>query len=65
MNSFPTRHENSLLADAMLRYHEADLFLFIEDKKMPYIYEELIGRLVNLKIGKVYSLESKKCIKFV
>lgn len=44
----------------MLRYHEADLFLFIEDKKMPYIYEELIRRLVNLEIGKIYSLESKK-----
>ncbi|MDI3412216.1 hypothetical protein QKW52_25820 [Bacillus sonorensis] len=62
MNPFPTRSEKSFLADVMLRHREYDIFLFIEDEKMRPVYNKIVERLVNgkLKIGKVYSLRSKK-----
>lgn len=62
MNAFPTRSEKSFLADAMLRYREYDIFLFIEDEKMRSVYKKIVDRLVmgKLKIGKVYSLHSKQ-----
>lgn len=46
----------------MLRHREYDIFLFIEDEKMRPVYNKIVERLVNgkLKIGKVYSLRSKK-----
>ncbi len=62
MNVFPTRKENANLPEVMLRYSENDLFLFIEDEKMGFIYKKLVDRLVDgkLKIGKIYSLKSKR-----
>ncbi|WP_144525728.1 DUF4435 domain-containing protein [Bacillus pumilus] len=62
MNVFPTRKENANLPEVMLRYSENDLFLFIEDEKMGFIYKKLVDRLVDgkLKIGKIHSLKSKR-----
>jgi len=62
MSSFPLRKEKSFFADVLLRHNNYDLFLFIEDEKMPHVYKKLISRMFNneINIGKIYSLKSKK-----
>lgn len=61
MNSFPTRKETSFFADVILRYHNNDLFLFVEDEKNRPVYKKLVNRFYDnkIKIGKIYSLGSK------
>ncbi|MGY1420695.1 DUF4435 domain-containing protein [Bacillus cereus] len=62
MSSFPVRKNNSIFAEIKIRYSNYDLFLFIEDEKMPSIYQQIIKRLFNdtLRVGGIYSLKSKQ-----
>lgn len=63
MSPIPKRKETDYFAEAILRNSNKkyDLFLFIEDEKIPYVYEELIARMYaeNVKIGKVFKLKAK------
>ncbi|MEH6945428.1 DUF4435 domain-containing protein, partial [Bacillus sp. JJ722] len=62
MTSLPTRKSNSIFADIILRHQNYDLFLLIEDEKMPHVYKTLVDRLLDgeVKIGKIYPLKSKQ-----
>lgn len=62
MSSIPKRKEKSILADILIRHNKYDLFLFIEDEKMPHVYKKIISRLYNndINIGKIYPMKSKK-----
>lgn len=62
MSSLPVRKNDSIFAEIKIRYSNYDLFLFIEDEKMPSIYQQIIKRVFNntLKVGGIYSLKSKK-----
>ncbi|MEW4325877.1 DUF4435 domain-containing protein [Rossellomorea marisflavi] len=61
VNALPKRKEESIFAEIKLKYRNNDIFLFIEDEKMPEVYRKIITRLFKeIKIGNIYSLKSKK-----
>ncbi|KAA6482230.1 DUF4435 domain-containing protein [Bacillus swezeyi] len=64
MSAFPTRSKAAFLSEAILRYRNYDIFLFIEDEKMREVYKKLVKRLVQdkLKYVKVFSLNSKQSV---
>lgn len=62
MTSLPIRKERAYLAEVMIKRSKYDLFIFVEDANLTYIYEKIIYKLFgdSITVGKIFSLKSKE-----
>lgn len=62
MSSLPIRKDNSILAEAILKCKDKDLFLFVEDENLNYMYEKVVNKLFgrSLNVKKIFPLKNKR-----